>query len=574
MEHTARGNRLCAALLCAVLLLALCAGMPLTSSFAATITMDTDLHSEYTANLGDNLSMQVSASLPGGTVTYSWYKDGKVIKPDAGHIDGVGSNTLNITGVKASDVGKYSVKVVDDSNSDNYIYSAMAKLTLSTSSSSTPSTGSGGLYVTGYTVLAADGHELQKVNIGEKCKIVVGVHDGRFAAMPTKVDAYNNIVNVKLTSTGTFATPTFGDIGISTPKWLSSTSEIEYAVTFNDIMYLGGSNELAFDLSYVDHSVAMQNVSVGISQCFDATKVTTAKPTVMVQSSDIGGANVAAGSVFALKLVSYNTSDSLGITDVTTSITLPDSIALAGGSNMFLTSAVGPGASYSGTFALQAQAAAETGVANITINYTYYIAGAGDQLTSSQIVTVPIVQPDRFEFTSLDVPAEAYTGEENTLTVNYVNKGKGTLYNLTASISGNMDNPGQSQYMGNLASGTEGSADFTIQSSGVGTISGTITITYEDVNGEQQQKTEDYSVNVVAAPSVDDGGMMSSVSMPEEGGGGMPWWAYLLILAGIGGGTGITVAAVKKAKRKKRAAELSEDAGDDDVDVYDEDDRT
>ena len=28
------------------------------------------------------------------------------------------------------------------------------------------------------------------------------------------------------------------------------------------------------------------------------------------------------------------------------------------------------------------------------------------------------------------------------------------------------------------------------------------------------------------------------------------------------------------AERKKRAAELSEDAGDDDVDVYDEDDRT
>ena len=92
-----------------------------------------------------------------------------------------------------------------------------------------------------------------------------------------------------------------------------------------------------------------------------------------------------------------------------------------------LTESVPAGGSYQTTCTLQAQSSAETGVANVTVEYRYYIKGTDEQLTSSQLITVPIVQPDRFSFTSMDLPQEMYAGEENTITVNYVNKGKGCL---------------------------------------------------------------------------------------------------------------------------------------------------
>ncbi|MEG1274995.1 MAG: hypothetical protein RSD27_04810 [Ruthenibacterium sp.] len=548
---TGMRKRVSCTLLAVLLLCALAWALPITQVQAASVPIFiTDLDATATVAEGGSVTLAVALSNPAGA-TYQWYKNSVAI-PSAT------SNIYKILAAKKEDEGTYYVEATEPGSTSQKVKSTACKLTLGTPPAATSS---GALSVTSYTVQDASGAEKQRIGVGEKCQIVIGLRDGRFKTMPTKTDAYGNIANFKITSTSSFATPTFGDLRMTTPKIVDG--DLEYAVVFNDIMYMGGDTKLGFDVSYNDQSIAMQNVVVGISQCVNPSEVSTSKPSVMVKNSSYGGANVNAGTAFPLVVTSYNTSKLQGITDVTVSLSLPATITLAGGSNVALHDMVPPSGSFSDTFALQVQNSAETGVANVTIAYSFYVQGTDAPLTSTQIITVPITQPDRFSFTSLDIPDEVYAGEENTITLNFVNKGKGILYNLSTEISGNINDPGQNQYIGNLASGTEGSVDFTVKTDGIGPVVGTITVIYEDVNGNEQKRTQEYSFNVIAAPKSEEMPMPDDMNPDGMPSAGMPWWGWLLIVGGAAGAGGTVIAVVKKKKAKQRAAALAdEDDGD------------
>ncbi|MCI6639777.1 MAG: hypothetical protein MSH10_03120 [Pygmaiobacter massiliensis] len=452
---------------------------------------------------------------------------------------------------------------------------APAALAEESSSSSSSASGSGeqtppppsgtGPVKTAYTVQTAAGQELQKIEPGEKCQIVVGIFDDRFNEnhKPGATDSAGNIVNAKITSTTSFASPSLGDIYCSTPVY--SADGVRYSVIFNDITYQGGSNTLSFDLSYIDQSVEMKTVSVDISQCNAGAGGTTSsiQPTIMVKDSNYGAASVNAGDTFTLNLTSYNTSSTLGVSNVVTTLTLPETLTLAGGSNSVMTSQVAAGGSFTDTFTLMAQPGAETGVANITVNYTYYTSTSESQLTSSQIITVSVVQPDRFSFSSLDVPTEMYTGEENTISLGFVNKGKGILYNLSAEISGNLSKPGQTQYLGNLQPGAEGSVDFIVSADEPGTVSGTITLTYEDITGKQTTQTKEYSVEMMQYEEpIMDMPITDDPSMVEPESSGMPVWGWVVIGLAVVVAAVVAVKVVKKRKALKEQQELEDEDAD------------
>ena len=127
---------------------------------------------------------------------------------------------------------------------------------------------------------------------------------------------------------------------------------------------------------------------------------------------------------------------------------------------------------------------------------------------------MPVVQPERFEITNLEAYGPLFTGEEGSVSVTYVNKGKGIIYNLSAKIEGEgMDNEGQNQYLGNIAAGTEGSADFTVSSQNPGTINGKVILTYEDEKGQEKTLEKEFSVEV---QQNDMGGMDPGIMDPVE----------------------------------------------------------
>ena len=412
--------------------------------------------------------------------------------------------------------------------------------------------------ITGYTVQNAVGEEIQRISEGQKCVIVVAIRDTAFnSSNQDKVvyDGRGNIANAKITSTGSFSSPSLGDIKFTTPKF--DEDGVSYSIIFNDITYLGGDNKLAFDLTYSDLKHQMTNLSVGISQCVGSTAEGGKASALVVKSASYGSGAVQAGTEFDLTAEILATAGTSAIDMVQVSLQLPEKITVVSGNNNYYVGKLNAEASTQVNFRLMPAATAEPGSYNITINVSG-IAADGSAVNNSLQVTVPVTQPERFEITNVECYTPIYTGEEGNVSVTYVNKGKGTIYNLSAKIEGEgMDNPGQSQYLGNLAAGTENSVDFSVMASTPGTVNGKVILTYEDEKGEEKSLETSFSVEVMEMEPMDPGMMDPGMTDPDmmDQQQGMPLWGWLLIGAAVIGAAVAAVIILKKRKAKKQRLE-------------------
>ena len=150
------------------------------------------------------------------------------------------------------------------------------------------------------------------------------------------------------------------------------------------------------------------------------------------------------------------------------------------------------------TVQVTAKPAAQPQSHNVTVSMKYqYIdhkTVSRNDCSTEEIISIPVVQVDRFQLTSVEIEPQVMVGEEVYLSVEYVNKGRSEVYNLSASVSGdNIENPGQNQNLGNLSSGSTGSADFYIRAAESGPVSGLITVVYEDTNMQEKTLTIPFS---------------------------------------------------------------------------------
>ena len=409
-------------------------------------------------------------------------------------------------------------------------------------------------YITGYTVTPQLGvaGELQRIQPGQKCCIIVSICDPRFTkeiepAHAGKDDpavqhneALKNLManafpNIKITSTYNFASPSLGDIqigGFAYDKKLSSGNDwtsgpLEYHVSFNDITYLGGSNKLSFDVSYSgQQGLELVNLSQNISQCVGATNVEGGKASAIVVRS-----------------------------------------AGYGGSSQIFVGNMAAGESTSVNFLLNASATAAAGSANITINVNGNAASDGAALTTTMPITVPIVQPERFEISRTDFPEVINMGEETYGSVSFVNKGKGTIYNVSAELRGEgFTTTEGNQFVGNVASGTESSADFTISPTQAGSINAQLVITYENEQAEEKTITKDITFTVEEMMFEDPGMMPGMGDMPTEPTQtGMPLWAWAVIVVLAAGVVATVVVIVRKKIKKRKENEKLMEEDDEDI---------
>lgn len=443
----------------------------------------------------------------------------------------------------------------------------------------TPDTSaSANLYVTGYTVTTSDdsGTELQHIEAGQKCRIIIAVADTRFknfTDLPSIINYVTDghptesLANVKVTSTTSFATPSLGDIRTTGEKFTDGI--FQYAIILNDITYLGGDNKLSLDIAYRRSTLALTTLSQAISQCADASAEGAKDSALVITSASYGGGSVEAGQDFTLTVDVLAPEKYAGAENVKVIITPPEQFTSASGSTMVYVGDLKPGASSEVSFQLNASAVAQSGSYSIAVNVTGTSMASGAAAPSAQMsVTVPITQPERFEISRTDLPEYLSMGEEGYATVSFVNKGKGTIYNVSAEITGEgITTTEGNQYVGNVASGTENSADFTIQTSQSGTLSAVLTVTYEDEKGNLKELTKDFAITVEEM-MMDDPGMNGDIGfmpepMPEES-QGMPVWGWVLIVLGVLAAAAVGIVIFRKKKKaKQKAAQLTEDDDED-----------
>ena len=442
-------------------------------------------------------------------------------------------------------------------------------------------------YITGYTVTPQLGvaGELQRIQPGQKCCIIVSICDPRFTKIPGD-EAHNNALqkmmeqafpNVKITSTYNFASPSLGDIQIGGFAYGKNNSSgapweagpLEYHVSFNDITYLGGSNKLSFDVSYSgQQGLELVNLSQNISQCVGATNVEGGKASaIVVRSAGYGGGSVVAGQQFTLTADVFVTAGTTGAENVAVSLTLPEQVTVVSGSSQIFVGNMAAGESTSVNFLLNASATAAAGSANITINVNGNAASDGAALTTTMPITVPIVQPERFEVSRTDFPEVINMGEETYGSVSFVNKGKGTIYNVSAELRGEgFTTTEGNQFVGNVASGTESSADFTISPTQAGSINAQLVITYENEQAEEKTLTKDITFTVEEMMFEDPGMMPGIDDMPTEPAQtGMPLWAWAVIVVLVAGVVVTVVVIVRKKIKKRKENEKLMEEDDEDI---------
>ena len=183
---------------------------------------------------------------------------------------------------------------------------------------------SGSAYIIAQTVTDAAGGEITTLNVGDQVNIVLQVVDHSSARYAVKAEDIVARINSSIfTYTGTgeigqlFESNDDPDQTRKDPQY----NYYSYVLLFRDVIYNGGGNSVPINLSYLNSTMAMQQLSVTLGQCVDEDPDT---PNLMIRASSYGNEAVVAGTPFTLTLTLYATGGQENLNDVVISLTLPD----------------------------------------------------------------------------------------------------------------------------------------------------------------------------------------------------------------------------------------------------------
>ncbi|TPF77642.1 hypothetical protein BW12_08135 [Bifidobacterium sp. UTCIF-3] len=289
------------------------------------------------------------------------------------------------------------------------------------------------------------------------------------------------------------------------------------------------------------------------------TPVAGPVPNIIVTNFTTGADTVAAGSKFDLNFTFQNKGQ-VAVTNMVVTVDGGESFAIAGGTNTFYVDALWAGYSLSQTVPMQALSSAKSGAQPIGLSfkYEYLDSGARNSTQSDIKISVPISQPDRFEIGEPVLPDQVIAGQEATLTMEYVNKGKGDIANVEATMEGEgFDATMKNQYVGNVASGATGSIGYAFTPQAAGELDAKLKITYEDSDG--QTKTKEFPVKLTVAdmPPVDET-MVDDFSEPAAG-PAVPWWVWVAGALGIVVLIVVIVLLVRRHRKKKAKSDIDEE---------------
>lgn len=289
------------------------------------------------------------------------------------------------------------------------------------------------------------------------------------------------------------------------------------------------------------------------------TPVAGPVPNIIVTNFTTGADTVAAGSKFDLNFTFQNKGQ-VAVTNMVVTVDGGESFAIAGGTNTFYVDALWAGYSLSQTVPMQALASAKSGAQPIGLSfkYEYLDSGARNSTQSDIKISVPISQPDRFEIGEPVLPDQVIAGQEATLTMEYVNKGKGDIANVEATMEGEgFDATMKNQYVGNVASGATGSIGYAFTPQAAGELDAKLKITYEDSDG--QTKTKEFPVKLTVSEQMPVTDPTMDPAMNQTVDQGLPWWVWVVAVVVAAGVIVVIVLLVRRHRKKKAKSDIDEE---------------
>lgn len=337
---------------------------------------------------------------------------------------------------------------------------------------------------------------------------------------------------------------------VTAMKKISSQNQgIDAAVSFdydNDISIVSGTSS--------------GHISIPAETGGDNGDIANPVPLVILTGYSYGGASIAAGSEADLTFTFLNTSRTTAIENVMLTVTCGADLMLSGSTNTFYFDRISAGGSRTVTVPLKAVQRISASTQDVTLAFSYEYVDR-EQRSSNQsnlTISIPLYQPDRFEIAAPTVPYTGYAGEEISLTMDYVNKGKSEVSNVEAEISGDVDAYNPYQRIGNIESGKSGTIAFAITPQMEGDNQITVKITYEDSNGEIKERVFETTVTTMPYEEFDPGEWEEPIE-PMEPEKTFPWWIVGIAAAVVT----IVIGVILTKKRKKAKLQSQQDIWDD-----------
>ena len=358
-----------------------------------------------------------------------------------------------------------------------------------------------------------------------------------------------------------------GDTVVSVTK--GAGNKLQLVIQMKDLVYTGSGDTVEFVVGYtINGEEYTHNMSMKIPGCIpyvdkddpeeddEDVNLDPLIPHIIVSQYDYGTTQVSAGQVIDLNLSFENTSTQYDLDNIVMKITTPDGFSITSSSNTYHFDHLDVGESISKTISMQANpnAEAQSYAINIEFSFQYIANDTRKSGESSESISIPVTQPDRFSVDEIQVPTSLYVGDEYNLSINFVNKGKTQVYNVTAELRGNMQNSGERNFIGNVASGAEESADFYVTPTEAGKMEGEVVISYEDASMNVREVTRPFTIMVEEMPYVDPGIDFPVVDpQPTEEPSLFTVQNVVLfvVAAGVAGATGYMTVLKIKAKRSE-----------------------
>lgn len=344
---------------------------------------------------------------------------------------------------------------------------------------------------------------------------------------------------------------------------------LQYDISMSDLVYTGSGDTVEFVVGYTYNGKDYKyNMSMKIPGCIpfvdkddpdedeEDVDLDPLTPHIIVSEYSYGATQVSAGQVIDLNLAFENTSTQYDLDNIVMKITTPEGFSITSSSNTFHFDHLDVGESISKTISMQANPNAEAQSYAISIQFSFqYIANdvrkSGE---SSESISIPVSQPDRFSVDEIQVPTSLYVGDEYNLSLKFVNKGKTQVYNVTTELRGNMPNSGERNFIGNVASGAEESADFYITPAEPGKLEGEVIISYEDASMNVRQVSRPFSIQVEEMPTFDPGTDAPTIEpqpVEEPSLFTLQNIVLFVVAVGVAGATGYMTVLKIKAKRSE-----------------------
>lgn len=344
-----------------------------------------------------------------------------------------------------------------------------------------------------------------------------------------------------------------------------------YTVKLTGVYYVGGNdNTLKLIITQGNYnailSCKIDNATIVPEKENDKKpdeETTAAQPYVIISSYSYGKGDLVAGETRNITMTFRNTSKTMAVENMMVTMTLPDAMMLTSSSNSFYIESLAAEGTVTKTVnvTVKPTAAAQSHSLSVDFTYDYLDNGVRRNAKTTETISMPVLQVDRFTVTGIDLATQIFVGEENNLSVNFVNKSRTDIYNLSAKLSCDaLSNNGEEQYLGNLSSGTTSSADFYITANDKGEIVGEVIITYEDTNMNQRTVSVPFVTSAVSYDDIygptDPVDPIDPVGPAEPEATGFPWF---WVIAGV-----VVVAAgvfvyLKLRKNKKESVDEDED---------------